>query len=59
MGWDCLPAIAMVLVQLGFAAMNVVSKLALGTGMSPYVLTSYRNLIGAAFLAPLAFIIER
>ncbi|TVU21295.1 hypothetical protein EJB05_30922 [Eragrostis curvula] len=59
MGKDYWPAIAMVLVQLGFAGMNVVSKLALDAGMSPYVLTSYRNLIAAAFIAPLALIFER
>ncbi|GJN05482.1 hypothetical protein PR202_ga23110 [Eleusine coracana subsp. coracana] len=59
MGKDCLPAIAMVLVQLGFAGMNVLSKLALDAGMSPYVLTSYRNLIAALFIAPIAFIFER
>ncbi|XP_062184019.1 WAT1-related protein At1g09380-like [Phragmites australis] len=59
MGTDCLPAIAMVLVQLGFAGMNVVSKLALDTGMSPYVLIAYRNLIAAAFIAPIAYIFER
>ncbi|XP_062208403.1 WAT1-related protein At1g09380-like [Phragmites australis] len=59
MGTDCLPAIAMVLVQLGFAGMNVVSKLALDTGMSPYVLIAYRNLIAAAFIAPIAFLLER
>jgi hypothetical protein len=57
-GTACRP-LPLVLVQLGFAGMNVVSKLALDTGMSPYVLISYRNLVGAAFLSPLAFIIER
>lgn len=59
MGRECLPTIAMVLVQLGFAGMNVLSKLALDTGMSPYVLISYRNLIAGVFLAPLAYYFER
>jgi hypothetical protein len=59
MGKECLPTVAMVLVQLGFAGMNVLSKLALDTGMSPYVLIAYRNLIAALFLAPLAFYFER
>ncbi|KAL5222777.1 hypothetical protein ABZP36_027490 [Zizania latifolia] len=59
MGRDRLPAVAMVLVQLGFAGMNVVSKLALDTGMSPYVLISYRNIIAAVFLAPFAYCFER
>uniref|UniRef100_A0ACD5VHX4 Uncharacterized protein n=1 Tax=Avena sativa TaxID=4498 RepID=A0ACD5VHX4_AVESA len=56
---ECLPTVAMVLVQLGFAGMNVLSKLALDTGMSPYVLIAYRNLIAGVFLAPGAFYFER
>jgi hypothetical protein len=39
--------------------MNVVSKLALDAGMSPYVLIAYRNLIAAAFIAPVAYLLER
>ncbi|RCV23730.1 hypothetical protein SETIT_5G029000v2 [Setaria italica] len=58
MGNDCVPPVAMVLVQLGFAGMNVVSKLALDAGMSPYVLIAYRNLIAAAFIAPIAYLLE-
>ncbi|CAO2203309.1 unnamed protein product [Urochloa humidicola] len=56
---DCVPPVAMVLVQLGFAGMNVVSKVALDAGMSPYVLIAYRNLIAAAFITPIAFLFER
>ncbi|CAL4950281.1 unnamed protein product [Urochloa decumbens] len=56
---DCVPPVAMVLVQLGFAGMNVVSKVALDAGMSPYVLIAYRNLIAAAFIAPIAYLFER
>ncbi|VAH76552.1 unnamed protein product [Triticum turgidum subsp. durum] len=59
MGKECLPTVAMVLVQLGFAGMNVLSKLALDTGMSPYVLIAYRNLIAGVFLAPGAYYFER
>ncbi|KAL5227787.1 hypothetical protein ABZP36_016052 [Zizania latifolia] len=59
MGRESLPAVAMVLVQLGFAGLNVVSKLALDTGMSPYVLIAYRNIIAAVFLAPFAYYFER
>lgn len=59
MGKSCVPPIAMVLVQLGFAGMNVVSKLALDAGMSPYVLIAYRNLIAAAVISPVAYLLER
>jgi hypothetical protein len=59
MGKKCVPPVAMVLVQLGFAGMNVVSKLALDAGMSPYVLIAYRNLIAAAVISPVAYFVER
>ena len=59
MGKKCVPPVAMVLVQLGFAGMNVVSKLALDAGMSPYVLIAYRNLIAAAVISPIAYLVER
>ena len=58
-GKDCVPPVAMVLVQLGFAVMNIVSKLALDAGMSPYVLIAYRNLIAAAVISPVAYLLER
>ncbi|BAS71691.1 Os01g0296900 [Oryza sativa Japonica Group] len=54
-----LPLLAMVLVQLGLAGLNVMSKLTMASGMSPYVLLAYRNFIAAAFLAPIAFLVER
>jgi hypothetical protein len=36
MGW--MPTAAMLLVQIGFAGMNQLSKMSLDNGMSPYVL---------------------
>jgi hypothetical protein len=53
-----LPA-SMVLVQLFSIVLVLLSKLALNTGMRPFVLLAYRNLIGAAAVAPLAFFFER
>lgn len=53
-----LPA-SMVLVQLFSIVLVLLSKLALNTGMRPFVLLAYRNIIGAAAIAPLAFIFER
>ena len=49
----------MILVQLGLAGLNVLSKLTMASGMSPYVLITYRNILGAVFLAPFAFFFER
>ncbi|KAI4970075.1 hypothetical protein ZWY2020_000989 [Hordeum vulgare] len=54
-----LPLIGMILVQLGLAGLNVLSKLTMASGMSPYVLITYRNLVAAVFLAPFAFFFER
>lgn len=53
-----LPA-SMVLVQLFSILLVLLFKLALNTGMRPFVLLAYRNLIGAAAVAPLAHIFER
>uniref|UniRef100_A0ACD5XK35 Uncharacterized protein n=1 Tax=Avena sativa TaxID=4498 RepID=A0ACD5XK35_AVESA len=53
-----LPA-SMVLVQLFSIVVVLLSKLALNTGMEPFVLLAYRNLIGAAAVAPFAFVFER
>ncbi|PAN46442.1 hypothetical protein PAHAL_9G186200 [Panicum hallii] len=49
----------MVLVQFFSILLVLLSKLALHTGMRPFVLLAYRNLIGAAAVAPLALIFER
>ncbi|XP_052134930.1 WAT1-related protein At5g64700-like [Oryza glaberrima] len=53
-----LPA-SMVLVQLFSVVLVLLSKLALSTGMRPFALLAYRNLVGAVAVAPLAFIFER
>ncbi|PIA47737.1 hypothetical protein AQUCO_01400383v1 [Aquilegia coerulea] len=53
------PAMMMVLVQVVFAGVNIFYKLAITDGMSLRVLVAYRYLFAAAFLAPLAFFLER
>ncbi|CAA7405849.1 unnamed protein product [Spirodela intermedia] len=58
-GRDSLPAMAMVMVQLGFAGLNIVSKLAMDAGMNPFVMVAYRQVIATVFLAPFAFFYER
>ncbi|THU60327.1 hypothetical protein C4D60_Mb07t11480 [Musa balbisiana] len=49
----------MVAVQVGFAGLNVLSKLALDDGMSPFVMIAYRQLVATLFLSPLAIFLER
>ncbi|KAK1294024.1 WAT1-related protein [Acorus calamus] len=49
----------MVVVQVGFAGLNVVSKLAMDSGMNPFVMVSYRQVIATVFLGPVAYFLER
>ncbi|KAF5182542.1 Wat1-related protein [Thalictrum thalictroides] len=49
----------MVLVQFCFAGMNIVTKLALDTGMNPLVMVTYRQIFATLALAPFAYFIER
>ncbi|RCV14780.1 hypothetical protein SETIT_3G005500v2 [Setaria italica] len=53
------PVAAMVLVQVIFAGVNIFYKLAVCDGMDMRVLVAYRYLFASAFLAPLAYFIER
>ncbi|XP_057430672.1 WAT1-related protein At1g68170-like [Lotus japonicus] len=53
------PALLMVLVQIAFAGVNVLYKLAVNNGMSLRVVVAYRFIFATAFIAPLAFILER
>ncbi|CAN6269855.1 unnamed protein product [Urochloa humidicola] len=50
---------AMVLVLVIFAGVNIFYKLAVSDGMDMRVLVAYRYLFATAFLAPLAYFIER
>ena len=59
MGGDCTPTLAMVFVQVGFAGLNVLSKLAMDDGMSPFVMIAYRQIVATIFLSPIAFFLER
>ncbi|KAK9070749.1 hypothetical protein SSX86_011151 [Deinandra increscens subsp. villosa] len=54
-----LPALVMVIVQFEFAGMNIFSKLAMDTGMNPFIHVAYRQIFAFLFLAPFAFYIER
>ncbi|CAM8985772.1 unnamed protein product [Rhodiola kirilowii] len=61
MGWgkECLPFVAMVLVQLGYAGLNIFSKAAMNSGMTPYVLVTYRQIFATVAIALFAFLLER
>ncbi|KAM5556287.1 WAT1-related protein [Rosa sericea] len=51
--------LAVILVQLGYAGLSIISVFALKKGMSPYTFIVYRMAIATIVLAPFAFILER
>ncbi|XP_073132619.1 WAT1-related protein At1g09380-like [Henckelia pumila] len=53
------PFLNMVIVQLGYAGMNIISKLAMDSGMNPFVHVAYRQIFATISIAPFAFFMER
>ncbi|XP_010544146.1 PREDICTED: WAT1-related protein At1g09380 [Tarenaya hassleriana] len=58
-GGDMLPFLAMVLVQIGYAGMNITSKMAMEAGMKPLILVAYRQIFATVATFPVAYFIER
>lgn len=56
---DLLPFLAMVLVQIGYAGMNITSKMAMESGMKPLILVAYRQIFATIATFPVAFFLER
>lgn len=56
---DVKPYLAMVLLQVGFSGMYIVSVASLKRGMNHFVLVVYRNLVATVVLAPFALLFER
>lgn len=54
-----MPALMMVVVQLAFAGLTVLYKLATNDGMDSEIIIAYRFIFAAALMIPLAFIVER
>ncbi|XP_038716756.1 WAT1-related protein At1g09380-like [Tripterygium wilfordii] len=55
---DFLPFLFMVVVQMGYAGMNITSKVAMDAGMKPLVLVAYRQIFATLVMIPLAYIFE-
>ncbi|XP_058111550.1 WAT1-related protein At4g30420-like [Magnolia sinica] len=53
------PTIAMVALQISYAAVNLTSRAALTHGMSPRVVVVYRQAIATIVMAPIAYFVER
>ncbi|XP_010270887.1 PREDICTED: WAT1-related protein At1g09380 isoform X2 [Nelumbo nucifera] len=56
---EFLPCIAMIMVQIGYAGMNILSKLAIDSGMSPLVMVTYRQIVATIIISPFAYFWER
>ena len=55
-----LPLLSMIITQLSYAGMALITKAAFNEGMmSPLVLNAYRQAIATVVLAPFAFLLER
>ncbi|KAL2469054.1 WAT1-related protein [Forsythia ovata] len=59
MGGKFLPLLAMVVVQLGYAGMNILSKLAMDSGMNPFIHVAYRQIFATVCIVPFAYFLER
>lgn len=53
------PIVVMVIVQVAYAGVNIVYKLAAEDGMNLRLVVAYRFLFASAVMGPLAFILER
>ncbi|KAL7119910.1 hypothetical protein ACP275_02G090600 [Erythranthe tilingii] len=56
---DLFPFLTMVIVQLGYAGMNIISKVAMDSGMNPFVHVAYRQVFATIAIAPFAYFMER
>lgn len=50
---------ALVLVQLGYAGLQMFSRVALDAGLNQFLLSMYRNMIAFGILGPVAYYYER
>ncbi|KAF7850309.1 hypothetical protein BT93_L5638 [Corymbia citriodora subsp. variegata] len=56
---EFVPFLAMVIVQVGYAGMMIMSKLAMDSGMNPFVLVTYRQIFATLATIPFALLLER
>lgn len=59
MGNDLLAFLVMVIVQLGFAGMIIITKLVMDSGMDPFVQSAYKPIFATISIAPFAYFLER
>ncbi|CAH9074470.1 unnamed protein product [Cuscuta europaea] len=59
---DCselIPVLVMVIVQLGYAGVNIIGTAVMGAGMNPFIHIAYQQIFGSLVITPLAFFMER
>ncbi|MCL7038314.1 hypothetical protein MKW94_004430 [Papaver nudicaule] len=59
MGADLLPGILMILLQFGYVAMYICSKMAFADGLNPFVMIAYRQVFALVIITPFAYFFER
>ncbi|KAL2468696.1 WAT1-related protein [Forsythia ovata] len=59
MGGKFLPLLAMVVVQFGYAGMNILSRVAMNSGMNPFINVAYRQIFTTLCIVPFAYFLER
>ncbi|KAM3736111.1 hypothetical protein ACB098_10G139000 [Castanea mollissima] len=58
MAGGLMPVLAIVLVQVGYAGLNIISMLAMQSGMNPLILVVYRLVFATIAIAPFAYFME-
>jgi hypothetical protein len=58
MAGDLMPFLVNVLLQVCYAGMNIISMLAMQSGMHPLVLVAYRQVFATMAIAPFAYFME-
>ncbi|KAF3771528.1 WAT1-related protein [Nymphaea thermarum] len=53
------PYVAQVMVQIVYALMNIIIKVALEDGLNHYVFVTYRQLVATLAISPVAYFVER
>lgn len=53
------PYVAQLMVQIVYAVMNIVIKVALEDGLNHYVFVTYRQLVATLAISPVAYFAER
>lgn len=54
-----MPVVVMVIVQSGYAGVNIIATAVMGAGMNPFIHIAYQQLFATLLISPFAFFFER